>query len=95
VLGRAVLQFIRILGPRRALLHVGTAFRNGNNYLQATTRELSSTAVEVELGPLVGPTGYFEGILEAGPALLGAREVRVVQRGRAGEHVTFRVDWKE
>ena len=43
----------------------------------------------------MGPPGYFEGVLEMGPRLVGAQEVTVTRVRTEGERVAWRVDWRE
>lgn len=95
VLGRAVLVSLKLLGVRRSLLKIGRSFRNGNNYIEASVEELGPTSVAVKLGPLVGPVAYYEGILETGPLLLGAKTCTVRVTDTQGEHHVFLVDWTE
>lgn len=95
LLGSAVLKALQLLGVRRALLKIGWTFKNGNNYIEAKVTELSPTSLDIQLGPLVGPPSYFEGILEEGPRQLGAKTVSVTQSKVEGETITFRVDWTE
>lgn len=93
--GRAVLHFLKLIGVRRALLGLERAYRHGNNYMEARVTEVGPRTMEVELGPLMGPVTYFEGVLEAGPKQMGAREVRVTRLRSEGEFATFRVEWTE
>lgn len=93
--GRAVLHFLKLVGVRRSLLVLQSAFRHGNNYIEAKATDVGERAMEVHLGPLVGPVTYFEGVLEAGPKQMGAREVQVTRLRTEGEFVTFRVEWTE
>lgn len=95
VIGRAVLVSLKLLGIRRALLRIGRSFRSGNNYIEASVEELGPTALSIRLGPLVGPKEYFEGVLEEGPRVLGAKTSRVQALRVEGEHHVFRVDWTE
>ena len=91
----AVVKALKLLGIRRSLHKIGWTFKNGNNYIGATVKELGPTALEIQLGPLVGPAGYYEGIRETGPRLLGAKTATVKEVAREGEHVTWHVAWTE
>lgn len=94
-LGRAVLTAARLLGARRSLKRLGTSFKNGNNYIEAKVTELGPTSLEIQLGPLVGPRSYYEGILEECPVMFDAREIQLSLLRTEGEHLTWRLDWKE
>lgn len=95
MLGGALVKALQLLGIRRSLKRIGQSFKNGNNYIEAKVAELGPTSMEIELGPLVGPPSYFEGILEEGPRLLGARSVEVSRIRTEGEHIVWRVEWTE
>lgn len=94
-LGRAALTAMQLLGVRRSLKRIGSSFKHGNNYIDAKVAELGPTSMEVELGPLVGPASYYEGVLDEGPRQIGARTVQVTRVRSAGEHIAWRVDWTE
>lgn len=93
--GAAVLKMMRVLGVRRSLKRIGSSFKNGNNYIEAKVTELGPTSMEIELGPVVAPPSYYEGILEEGPRLIGASGVKVTQVRAEGEHIVYLVDWTE
>ena len=95
LLGRAVLQAAKLLGVRRAMKRFGTVMKNGNNYIDGKVTELSPNALELELGPLVGPRSYYEGVLEECPRMLGAHDIVVTHLRDDGEHACWRVEWKD
>jgi uncharacterized protein (TIGR02265 family) len=95
MLGGALIKALQLLGVRRSLKRIGTSFKNGNNYIEAKATELGPTSMEIQLGPLVGPPSYFEGVLEQGPRLLGAKEVQLTRLRTEGETVVWRLDWTE
>ncbi len=92
-LGRAVLQAARLLGVRRSLKRFGSVMKNGNNYIEGKVTELGPNALEMELGPLVGPRSYYEGVLEECPRILGARDISVTRVRDEGEHAVWHVKW--
>lgn len=94
-LGRAVLQAAKLLGLRRSLKRLGAVMKNGNNYVEGAVHELSPRALEIQLGPLVGPRSYYQGILEECPVLLGGRDASVTHVRDDGEHTVWRVEWKD
>lgn len=94
LMGRAVLKAAQLLGVRRALKRVGRMMKNGNNYIEGMANELSPTSMEVQLGPLVGPKSYYEGILEESAVILGGKNVKLVHLRNEGEHVLWRIDWE-
>jgi uncharacterized protein (TIGR02265 family) len=94
-IGRAVLKGAQLLGVRRALKRFGAMMKNGNNYIEGEVTELSPTSLEIKLGPLVGPKGYYEGVLEESPRILGAKDIQITRVRTEGEHQVWRVDWKD
>lgn len=95
LIGVALLKGMQLLGVRRSLSRIGRAFRNGNNYIEATVNEVGPTRVEIRIGPVVGPPGYYEGVLEQGPLLIGAKDVQVERVRTEGEHIVWHVEWTE
>ena len=94
-LGRAALTAMKLLGVRRSLKRIGSSFKHGNNYIDAKVVELGPTSMEIQLGPLVGPASYYEGVLDEGPRQVGALTVSLSRLRTEGEHITWRVDWTE
>jgi len=92
-LGRAVLQAARLLGVRRSLKRFGSVMKNGNNYIQGKVTELIPNALEMELGPLVGPRSYYEGVLEESPRILGATDIGITHVRDEGENAVCHVKW--
>lgn len=94
-LGRAVLKAAQLLGVRRSLKRFGATMKNGNNYIEGEVAELSPNSLEIKLGPLVGPPSYYEGVLEESPRILGGKDIQVTRVRTEGEHIVWRVDWKD
>ena len=78
-LGRAALTAMMLLGVRCSLKRIGSSFKHGNNYIDAKVVELGPTSMEIQLGPLVGPASYYEGVLDEGPRQVGARTVSLTR----------------
>lgn len=47
VLGRAVVQVLKVIGPKRTLPRLGRSFRTGTNYMQVDVREVLPDRFEV------------------------------------------------
>jgi len=95
LLGAAALKAMQMLGVRRSLKRIGTSFKHGNNYSEAKVTELGPTSMEIQLGPLVGPASYYEGVLHEGVRILGGKDGQVTFVRSEGEHIAWRIDWKE
>ena len=75
LLGRVLLQMLRVLGPERMLYRLTKTLRSINNYTETQVRELGPGHFEVWLN--VSPRPHFtRGMLEQGLIGAGARNVR-------------------
>jgi uncharacterized protein (TIGR02265 family) len=96
VLGKATAALVRLIGPARALHRIGRTLRSTNNYSNARVNQLAATEFEVSLDLVVAPA-YEQGIISAGLALAGARDVSVsiIRREPVlmGESAVFHVRW--
>jgi len=92
-LGRAVLGFVRVLGPRRTLGRSTQNFRSGNNYTETRVTDLAPNCAELwmnEVGPY--PT-FTQGILVAALRASGAQDLKVVVSKFDGHAATYQVTW--
>lgn len=92
-LGRAVLGFVRVLGPRRTLGRSTQNFRSGNNYTETKVTDLTPTCAELwmnEVGPY--PT-FTQGILTAAMRASGAENLVVAVSQFDGHAATYKVSW--
>jgi uncharacterized protein (TIGR02265 family) len=94
VLGRAMVGVSRLLGPLRALRRLNHTLRSADNYVEAHITELSPTCCLVWINEVMGQPGYYQGILEASLATMGARGARVRLCSSEGTSATYRVEWE-
>jgi uncharacterized protein (TIGR02265 family) len=93
-IGRALFALLKLIGPRRTLQRTAKAFRNGNNYCEATVTEVSPTEFIVWMNEVGTVPTMIAGVLQAGLTQAGAISVavRVVRVDSVG--MTYRVTWK-
>ncbi|MFT3841618.1 MAG: DUF2378 family protein [Myxococcaceae bacterium] len=93
-LGRALLEMIKVLGPRRALQRSTANFRAGNNFTETRLTDLTPTSNELWMNE-VGPYPAFTaGTLSAVTRASGARDVKVEVAAYDGHSATYRVSWR-
>ncbi|WP_224365876.1 DUF2378 family protein [Hyalangium versicolor] len=95
MLGRAVMGLLRVLGPRRTISRATQNFRAGNNYTETRITELGPTQFDVWMNEVGDVPEFTAGIIQAGVAMSGARELRVESHGYDGHACTYRITWKE
>lgn len=93
LLGRALKQVIRVVGPHRTLERMNRTFRTANNYTETRLKQLGPTRYELWFN-YVKRDGYFRGMVQATLALTGVKQVEVTLAARQGDEVTFHITWK-
>lgn len=94
VMGKALLQLVKVLGPRRALERMSRNLRTTNNYSETKLTELGPNHFHLWVNRVAFPH-YFRGLLEAGLEFGGAKEVKVaLQRVSAEQGVVFDLAWR-
>lgn len=93
LIGRAVLQVLKLIGPRRSLQRMQTNFRSVN-YVKTRFTELGPTRAEVWFNHVDGMPAYFAGIIEQGGVLSGAKAVTVTWQEKDGGGA-FLVEWTQ
>ncbi len=93
--GRAALQVLRLLGPRRLIARTQQIFRSGNNYTEVHITDVAPTVVDLWVNE-VGPARYIiQGAILAGLRAFrpGDEGVRVDVLGFTDEGISLRVSW--
>ena len=93
LVGKAMLTMLRVIGPRRALDRMSKNFRTGNNFSQTKLSQPSPGVYELWCSH-VTIAGWYQGIIEGGLTLSGAREVKATLVRRENEGAVFRVEWR-
>ncbi|MBF5043237.1 MULTISPECIES: DUF2378 family protein [Myxococcaceae] len=93
LMGRALLGFIRVVGPRRALERMTQNFRTANNYTRAELAHLEPGHSQLRLSR-VHFHDFYRGLLEAALEASGAQEARVTLARREDDWAVFDVRWR-
>ncbi len=95
LLGKALMQMAKVIGPKRSLERMARNLRSTNNYSETKLTELAPNHFELWINIVVNPH-YFCGLLTAGLELTGvqASSVRIKSFGRE-EGLVLDVQWPE
>ena len=92
LMGRALLTFMRVIGPRRTLERMTQNFRTANNYTRSELVHLAPQHSELRLSR-VHFDDFYRGLLEAGLEVSGAKAPQVTLARREGDWAVFEVRW--
>ena len=93
LLGRALLNLMKVIGPRRTLQRTRHNFSTSSNYIEAELTELSPTHFTLRINE-VGPRPEFtQGTLAAGLEESGARSPTVEIREHDGHAALYQIRW--
>lgn len=95
LLGRALIQILKLIGVRRSLLRMHTSMRAGNNYLETFSTVIAPSCIDLKFSDVSGMPSFYQGILEEGGRLAHAKNLRVSTHSAAAPAHTFRVEWDE
>ncbi|NMO22800.1 DUF2378 family protein [Pyxidicoccus fallax] len=93
-MGRAMVSMARLLGPLRSLRRMNETFRSADNYVESRFTQCGPTHCELWINEVMDRPGYYQGVLEAGLELVGARDARVEVLSRDGDGATYSVSWR-
>lgn len=95
LLGKALIQILKLIGVRRSLLRMHTSMRGGNNFLDTSSTVLAGNSIELRFSDVHGMPSFYQGIIEEGGRMAHAKSIRVTTvEGQPPGH-TFRVEWDE
>lgn len=95
LMGKAMVQFMRVIGPRRSLQRMERNFRTGGNYIETRFTALGAGKAEVWFNDVSGIPDFYAGIIERGGLFAGAKELQVTFPAQLDASCTFVVDWVE
>jgi uncharacterized protein (TIGR02265 family) len=93
LIGKATLQAVRFMGPKRTLAKMTSNFRSSNNYMQTELREEKPGDVYLTLSQTSGAPGYFEGVLTRAMAVAGAKGFEIRRAEYDGARCTYHITW--
>jgi|APLak6261679142_1056127.scaffolds.fasta_scaffold00041_44 uncharacterized protein (TIGR02265 family) len=95
LLGKALIQILKLIGVRRSLLRMHTSMRSGNNYLETFSTVVASNCIELKFSDVSGIPSFYQGILEEGGRMAHAKNLKVTTAAEEPPGHTFRVEWDE
>lgn len=94
LMGSALLQLLKVLGPRRGLERMTRNLRTTNNYSETRLTVVGPNQYQLWVNKVAFPQ-YFRGLLEAGLEFSGARSLSVrVATASTTEGAVFDLAWR-
>lgn len=95
LMGRAILNLAKLIGPTRALGRSTHTWRQGNNFTEVEVVERSPQSFELRFN-VVGPwPEHTQGALAGALAVNDDLEIEVKILERAGEGAVYGVSWRK
>ena len=95
LIGSAMVQVMKVIGPRRSLQRMERNFRSGNNFIETKFSAVGPTSAEVWFNDVNGVPDFFAGILTQGGVLAGAKDQRLKYSQPTPPACTFHIEWSE
>jgi uncharacterized protein (TIGR02265 family) len=93
LVGRAMVQMMKLIGPRRTLERMQKNFRTGGNYLETRFKVLAANEVELWINDVTEMPGFYAGMIEEGGRMIGTKNLRIVSTPDVGPAWTLLVSW--
>lgn len=93
LIGGAMVQFMKVIGPRRSLERMQRNFRTGTNFIETKFTAIDERTVDLWFNDVSGMPELYAGILEEGGRATGTATVSVTMTPGPGEGFTYRVAW--
>lgn len=94
LIGRAMVQFMRVIGPRRSLERMQRNFRTGSNFIETKFTSVDANTATVWFNDVSTMPEFYLGIIEAGGRASGAEDISVTHAAGPGSDCTFTVSWR-
>lgn len=95
LVGRAMVQLMKVVGPRRSLERMQRNFRTGSNYIETRFTSLGPGMAELWFNDVSGIADFYAGVMSAGGRMAAAGEVRVTVNPSEDASCRFVVEWPE
>lgn len=93
ILGSALVQVFKVIGPRRSLERMERNFRSGGNYIQTRFTSQGKGRAQVWFNDVTGIPDFYAGIIQRGGEVAGAKDMKITSEGT--EECTFTITWDE
>jgi uncharacterized protein (TIGR02265 family) len=70
MLGKAMIPFVRLIGPERALQKLSNSLRTGANFLETRLTPIEEGVRELWISDVSDVPGFYAGLLEAGVTVM-------------------------
>jgi uncharacterized protein (TIGR02265 family) len=94
LLGAAASAVMKLMGPARTLPRITRNFKTTNNFSEATFELVGEKEALVTVNDVQGMVTYWQGIFEAGLAIVADGGKVTIDRQLPGPDATFRLTWK-
>lgn len=94
LVGRALIQLMKVIGPMRSLQRMQRNFRTGSNYIETRFTELAPTKAEIWLNDTSGIPSFWAGVMTSGGRLTNAESIRVRFTSGADGSATYVIEWQ-
>lgn len=91
-IGAAMVQVMKLIGPRRTLERMQRNFRSGTNFIETKFEAVGPREATLWFNDVSGMPAFYVGILEEGGRMTGAAATVTVE-ATADAGCTFRVKW--
>lgn len=93
--GRAMMAFTRLVGPRRAIFRMPSTVKMGSNFIEATVKELGPAEFEIFHAPIENHPEFLRGTIVASLQCAGGRDVVVelTERDPVTKSVVLHARW--
>lgn len=95
LMGKALVQLMKVVGPRRSLQRMERNFRTGGNYIESRFESLGEGKAQVWFNDVSGIPDFYAGIIQRGGEFSGAKNMAITFAPVTNSECTFVVDWKE
>ncbi len=95
LLGKALMQIMKLIGVRRSLLRTHTSMRSGNNFLETSATVIAGNIIELRFSDVSGMPSFYQGIIEESSRMAHAKNLRVSTVASDPPAHTFRVEWDD
>jgi len=93
-MGKALVSLAKVVGPHRLLERMNRNFRSANNYTETKLERLAPSTYELWFNYVVLP-GFYQGVVETGLELSGAKSPSVTLARLQSRAPTYRIHWIE
>jgi uncharacterized protein (TIGR02265 family) len=94
MIGRAIVQITRLLGPERSLPRMTHNMKATMNFMEFTARKLGPGHHELETDEIGELPYFYQGMFSEGLTATGPADLKVEVVSTDGHHVLYRITWR-